>query len=94
MIKQYSSAICEMEKLLTMRMEDQIKKQALLNLMTVQAKARSLFEAVEGKYSDPNVTFLTGHGYKACASFYNVIVSGEAASVDTKAAEVYPEVVV
>jgi hypothetical protein len=62
--------------------------------MTIQAKARSLFKAAKEKYSDPNVKFLAGHGYKACASFYNVKESGEAASADTKAAEVYPEVVV
>jgi hypothetical protein len=26
--------------------------------MTIQAKARNLFKAVKGKYSDPNVKFL------------------------------------
>jgi hypothetical protein len=42
------------KKLLTMWMEDQIHKRAPLSLMTIQAKARSLFEAVKGKYSDLN----------------------------------------
>jgi hypothetical protein len=43
--KQLSGAIYEMEKLLTMWMEDKIKKHVPLSLMTIQVKVRSLFEA-------------------------------------------------
>jgi hypothetical protein len=60
------------------------------------AKARSLFEAVKRKYSDPNAKFVASHGwfnrFNARANFHNVKVSGEAASADTKAAEMYPDV--
>jgi hypothetical protein len=77
-------------------MEDQIQKRAPLNLMRIQAKARSLFEAVKRKYSDPKAKFISSHGwfnrFKARVSFRNVKVSGEAASAGTKAAEMYPEV--
>jgi hypothetical protein len=55
--KQHSGAIYEMEKLLTMWMEDQIQNRMPLSLLTTQAKARSLFEAIKGKYSDPNTKF-------------------------------------
>jgi hypothetical protein len=64
--------------------------------MTIQAKARSLFEAVKGKYNDPNTKFVASHGwfnrFNARANFHNVKVGGEAASAHTKAAEMYPEV--
>jgi hypothetical protein len=61
-------------------MEDQIKKRAPLSLMTVQTKARSLFEAIKGKYSDPYAKFVASNGWfnrKARASFHNVKVSCE-----------------
>jgi hypothetical protein len=45
-------AISEMEKLLTMWMEAQIQKYIPLSLMTIQAKARNLFEDVKGKYPE------------------------------------------
>lgn len=94
--KQHSGAIREMEKLLTMWMEHQIKKRVPLTLTTIQLKARNLFEAVKDKYSDPTANFVASHGwfnrFKAHANFHNVKLSGEAASADTKAAEVYPEV--
>jgi hypothetical protein len=57
----------------------------------IQSKARSLFEAVMGKYSDPNAKFVVSYGwfnsFKPHANFHNVKVSGEAASADTKAEE-------
>jgi ABC-type Zn uptake system ZnuABC Zn-binding protein ZnuA len=64
--------------------------------MTIQAKLRSLFEAVKRKYSGPNAKFVASHGwfsrFEARVNFNNVKVSGEAASADTKAAQMYPEV--
>lgn len=94
--KQRSGAIYEMEKLLTIWMDDQIQKRMPLSLMIIQAKAKSIFEDVKGKYSDPNAKFAASHGwfnrFKQRANFHNVKVSGEAASADTKAAEKYPEV--
>jgi hypothetical protein len=94
--KQRSGAIYEIDTLLTMWMEDQIQKRVPLNLMMILGKARSLFEAVKVKYSDPNAKFVASHGwfnrFKARANFRNVKVSGEAANADRKAAEMFPEV--
>jgi RNA-binding protein YlmH len=77
-------------------MEGQIPKRAPLNLMTIQAKTRSLFERVKRKYIVLNAKFVASHGwfnrYKASVNFHNVIVSGEVAKADTKAAIIYPEV--
>jgi hypothetical protein len=47
--KRREGVITEMEKLLTIWMEDQIQKRVLLSLMLIQAKARSLFENLRGK---------------------------------------------
>jgi hypothetical protein len=64
--------------------------------MKIQAKTRSLFERVKGKYIVPNAKFVASHGwfsrYKVPANFCNVIISSEAVSVDTKAAKLHPEV--
>jgi hypothetical protein len=89
-------AISEMENVLIVWMEDQIKKCPLLNYMMVQAKTRSLFIAVKREYSDPSAKFVATQGwlsrFKACANLYSVKVSGETADADTKAAQMYPEV--
>jgi hypothetical protein len=54
--------------------------------MTIQAKTRSLFERVNGKYIIPNAMLVASHRRfdrgKALANFCNVIVSGEAVSAE------------
>jgi hypothetical protein len=57
--------------------------------MLVQAKARSLFIAVKREYNDPSAKFVASQRclsrFKASANLYNVKVSVETASTDTKA---------
>jgi hypothetical protein len=55
-------AISEMENIIIMWVEDQIKKCPLLNCMMVQAKTRSLFIAVKREYSDPSANFVASQG--------------------------------
>lgn len=94
--KKRSGAIYEMEKLLTIWMEDQIQKCMPLSLRVIQAKARSLFEDVKGKFDNPDVKFMASNGwfnrFKMRSNFHNVKVSGEA-GIDHKAAETYPGVI-
>jgi hypothetical protein len=61
-MKQRSGAISEMEKLLTMQLEDHIQKRTPFRLMIIEAKAGSLFKAVKGSHPDPNAKFVADHG--------------------------------
>uniref|UniRef100_K7GC45 HTH CENPB-type domain-containing protein n=1 Tax=Pelodiscus sinensis TaxID=13735 RepID=K7GC45_PELSI len=83
--------ILEIEKLLVLWMEDQIEKRTPLSLMTIQTKARSLFEDLKKK----DQIFTASHGwfnrFKMHANLHNVKLSGEAASADSKAAEPFIE---
>jgi hypothetical protein len=85
-----------MEKLLTMWMEDQIQRRVPLSLTTIQEKARSLKGDIKGKRQDASQTFAAGNGwfnrFKNRTGFHNVKVSGEAASGDAKAAQMFPGV--
>jgi hypothetical protein len=94
--KQRSGAVYEMEKLLTTWMEDQIQRRVPLSLITIQEKARSLYADIKGKRQDVPQTFVASNGwcsrFKNRAGFHNVKVSGEAASGDAKAAQMFPDV--
>jgi hypothetical protein len=94
--KQRSAAIYEMEKFLTTWMEDQTQRRVPLNLMTVQVKAGSLYADIKGKRQDVLQTFVASNGwfnrFKNRAGFHNVKVSGEAASGDAEAAQMFPDV--
>jgi hypothetical protein len=94
--KQRSGAIYEMEKLLTTWMEDQTQRRVPLSLMTIQAKAGSLYADIKGKRQDASQAFVASNGwfsrFKNRAGFHNVKVSGEAASGDAKAAQMFPDV--
>uniref|UniRef100_A0A8C9SKK2 HTH CENPB-type domain-containing protein n=1 Tax=Scleropages formosus TaxID=113540 RepID=A0A8C9SKK2_SCLFO len=88
--KQRSGAIYEMEKLLMMWMEDQIRKCVPLSLMNIQAKARSLYEDIKGKYPTACQSFVASNGwfhrFKNRVGLHNK-VSGDAASGDVAATE-------
>jgi hypothetical protein len=94
--KQRSGAVYEMEKLSTTWMEDQIQRHVPLSPMTVQVKAGSLYSDIKGRRQDAPQTFVASDGwrsrFKNRAGFHNVIVSGEAASDDAKAAQLFPDV--
>jgi hypothetical protein len=77
-------------------MEDQMQRRVTLSLMTIQAKAESLYADIKGKRQDAPQTFVASNGwcslFKNRAGFHNVKVSGEAASGNTKAAQMFPDV--
>ena len=87
----------EMEKLLSVWMQDQHQRWVLLSLMLIQGKAKSLYEDLKKKHSKEsegasfNASHGWFHGFKARANLHNVKVSGEAASADMVAAQEFPE---
>uniref|UniRef100_A0A8C9W2M3 HTH CENPB-type domain-containing protein n=1 Tax=Scleropages formosus TaxID=113540 RepID=A0A8C9W2M3_SCLFO len=85
--KKRQGPIDEMEKLLVTWMEDQTQKRVPLSLLTIQAKARSLFEALKERAGDGYTqTFTASHGwfqrFKNRYNLRSVKVSGESASAD------------
>jgi hypothetical protein len=94
-MKQRSGAVYETEKLLTIWMEDHIQRLIPLSLMTIQAKARSLYADIKGKRQDAPQTFVASNNwfnrFKNRAGFHNVKVSGEASSGVAKAAQMFPD---
>ena len=87
----------EMEKLLSVRMQDQHQRWVLLNLTLIQEKAKSLYEDLKKKHGKESegTSFNASHGwfhrFKARASLHNVKVSGETASADRVAVQELPE---
>ena len=87
----------EMEKLLSVRMQDQHQCRVPLSLMLIQKKAKSLYEDLKKKHGEESegAYFNASHGwfhqFKARAKLQNVKVSGEAASADMVAAQEFPE---
>ena len=87
----------EMEKLLSVWMQDQHQRRVLLRLMLIQEKAKSLYEDLKKKHGKESegASFNASHGwfhrFKARASLHKVKVSGKAVSVDMVAAQEFPE---
>ena len=87
----------EVEKLLSVWMQDQHQCRVPLSLMLIQEKAKSLYEDLKKKHSEESegASFTASHGwfhqFKARANFQNRKVSGEAVSADTVAAREFPE---
>ena len=88
----------EMEKLLSVWMQDQHQHRVLLSLMLIQEKAKSLYEDLKNKHSEESegASFNASHGlfhwFKARANLHNVKVSGEAVSADMVAAQEFPKI--
>ncbi|XP_021573038.1 tigger transposable element-derived protein 1 [Carlito syrichta] len=86
----------EMEKLLSVWMQDQHQRRVPLSLMLIQEKAKSLYEDLKKKHGEESegASFNASHGwfhrFKARANLH-VKVSGEAVSADTVAAREFPE---
>ncbi|CAM2120016.1 unnamed protein product [Caretta caretta] len=73
--KQRSGAIYEMEKLLTMWMEDQIQKRVPLSLMIIQAKAKSIFEDVKAVEATGRETGKTLRDFWKSYNIYQAIIN-------------------
>ncbi|XP_066875983.1 tigger transposable element-derived protein 1-like isoform X3 [Kogia breviceps] len=87
----------EMEKLLSVWMQDQRQRRVPLSLMLIQEKAKSLYEDLKKKHGEEsegksfNASRSWVHRFKARAKLHNVKVSDKAASTDTIAAREFPE---
>ena len=96
-LKKCGKVMEEMEKLLSVWMQDQHQHRVPLGLMLIQEKAKSLYEDLKKKHGEESegASFNASHGwfhrFKARANLHNVKVSGEAASADTVAAREFPE---
>jgi hypothetical protein len=90
--KKCTIIISNMEKLLTLWIEDQNRHRISISLILIQEKVRSLFEGLKKKLGDSasDETFMASRGwfnrYKARANLHNIKVSGKAASADDKGA--------
>uniref|UniRef100_K7F5Z8 HTH CENPB-type domain-containing protein n=1 Tax=Pelodiscus sinensis TaxID=13735 RepID=K7F5Z8_PELSI len=89
--KQRSGLIIEMERLLTIWIEDQNQRNLPISLSLVQEKARSLFNDLKATH-----TASEGKGwfnrFKKRANLHNIKVQGEAASADVSAASSFPKI--
>ena len=89
-LKQHGKVMEEMEKLLSVWMQDQ--HLVPFYLMLIQEKAKSRYKDLKKRHSEEsesapcNVSCAWFHRFKARANLYNVKVSGEAASTDMVAA--------
>ena len=87
----------EMEKLLSVWIQDLHHHQVPLSLMLIQEKAKRLYEDVKKKHSEESedASFNTSRGwfhqFNARANFHNLKVSVEAASADMVTAWEFPE---
>lgn len=83
-----------MEKLLVEWTEEQIQNRIPLSLLTIQVKARSLFNMLK-EHADLTYTqmFTASHGwfqrFKKRHNFRTVKVTGEAAGADVECAEAF-----
>jgi transposase-like protein len=95
--KKRGIVIEEMEKLLSVWIEDQHQRRMPLSFMLIQEKALSLFKDLKAKHGESVAgdTFNASHGwfnrFKARAKLHNIKVTGEAASADTVAATEFPK---
>ncbi|XP_042227306.1 tigger transposable element-derived protein 1-like [Homarus americanus] len=85
-----------MERLLSVWIEDQTKRNVPLNTMVIQQQAISLYNDLqeeEGASSEVK-PFLASKGwferFKKCLNLHNIKMRGEAASADTDSANKYP----
>nr|XP_014424896.1 tigger transposable element-derived protein 1-like [Pelodiscus sinensis] len=98
--KQRSGLIIEMERLLTIWIEDQNQRNLPISLSLVQEKARSLFNDLKATRTaskgDCNEEFVASKGwfnrFKKRTNLHNIKVQGEAASADVSAASSFPKI--
>ena len=92
--KQHGKVMEEMERLLSVWMQDQ---HLVLIYLMFQEKAKRLYKDLKKRHSEEsegapfNVSCGWFHWFKARANLYNVKVSGEAASTEMVAAREFPE---
>lgn len=90
--KKRAGLIDDVEELLVTWMEDQLQNYIPLNILTIQAKTRSLFIVIKWHADDPIYTQMVtaSHGwfcFKWRHNFLNIKVNDEVARADTESAE-------
>ncbi|XP_046382271.1 tigger transposable element-derived protein 1-like [Ischnura elegans] len=94
--KQRNCLLAEMEKLLTVWMEEQHGRGTPLSFLTIQNKAKSLYELLKKQKGEKGGNFVASNGwfyrFKNRWNLHNVKLCGEAASGDREAAENFPKV--
>ncbi|XP_068398055.1 tigger transposable element-derived protein 1-like [Eschrichtius robustus] len=96
-LKKHGKVMEEVEKLLSVWMQDQPQRPVPHSLMLIQKKGKTLHEDMKKKKGEESegASFNASHGwfhqFKARANLDNIKVSGEAVSADTVAAWEFPE---
>ena len=96
-LKKRGKVMEEMEKLLSVRMQDQHQRRVPLSLMLIQEKAKSHHEDLKKKHGEEsegtpfNASRGWFHWFKASTNLHNIEVSDEAASADMVAAREFSE---
>lgn len=89
-----NNIIEEMEKRLSIWIDDEIERNMPLSQSIIMEKARRIFNYIQAEASDISETFVASRGwfnrFKHRNNLHNIKITGEAASGDTKAAAEFP----
>lgn len=89
-----NNIIEEMEKRLSIWIDDEIERNLPLSQSIIMEKARRIFNYIQVEASDISETFVASRGwfnrFKHRNNLHNIKITGEAASGDTKAAAEFP----
>lgn len=89
-----NNIIEEMEKRLSIWIDDEIERNMPLSQSIIMEKARRIFNYIQVEASDISETFVASRGwfnrFKHRNNLHNIKITGEAASGDTKAAAEFP----
>ncbi|XP_069901617.1 tigger transposable element-derived protein 1-like [Globicephala melas] len=95
--KKHGKVMEEMEKLLSVCIQDQHQCRVPLSLMLIQEKAKSLYEDLKKKHGEEsegasfNASHGWFHGFMARANIHNIKVTDEAESADMVTAREFPK---
>lgn len=89
-----NNIIEEMEKRLSIWIDDEIERNMPLSQSIIMEKARRIFNYIQAEASDISETFVASRGwfnrFRHRNNLHNIKITGEAASGDTKAAAEFP----
>ena len=86
----------EMEKRLSIWIDDEIERNMPLSQAIIMEKAKRIFRHIQGETGDASETFVASRGwfnrFKHRNNLHNIQITGEAASGDAKAAAEFPAI--
>ena len=89
-----SNVIEEMEKRLSIWIDDEVERNMPLSQAIIMEKARTIFNHIQNEKGDTSENFVASRGwfhrFKNRNNLHNIQITGEAASGDTKAAAAFP----